>query len=372
MKIGLLMTSIGNFGLKNYYNSQEIGLAKALDKIFDEVKVYKLISSDDKECTEKIKDCSNATIYMIPARKIGSSGFLNLSILDKNLDILIYFSDTQIALPKVFNWAKINKVKFLPYIGTLKSHSVSNVKRILINLWGKRNLKIYKKSHCLVKTYSIEKKLRNMGVKYITVAPVGLDTSLLYLDYAAHPVDKLKLKYGFNTEDKIILFIGRLTKEKQPFRMLDIFSQLVLADKNYRLLIVGTGELKEQMLTCINKSNYENKVKILNRIPNCNIWELYRICDVFVNLNQHEIFGMAILEAMYYECKVVAWNAPGPNMIIEDGISGYLSDSNAGIINAVIHKSLNREMASKRISEHFIWDITAEKIKKTIGIVCYD
>lgn len=33
---------------------------------------------------------------------------------------------------------------------------------------------------------------------------------------------------------------------------------------------------------------------------------------------------MAILEAMYYGCKVVAWDAPGPNLIIENGKSGWL------------------------------------------------
>ena len=37
MCIGLLITSIGNFGQKGFYNAQEIGLAKELDKLFDEV-----------------------------------------------------------------------------------------------------------------------------------------------------------------------------------------------------------------------------------------------------------------------------------------------------------------------------------------------
>ena len=43
MRIGLLITSIGNFGQKGFYNAQEIGLAKELDKLFDEVIVYKAV-----------------------------------------------------------------------------------------------------------------------------------------------------------------------------------------------------------------------------------------------------------------------------------------------------------------------------------------
>ena len=34
MRIGLLITSIGNFGQKGFYNAQEIGLAKELDRLF--------------------------------------------------------------------------------------------------------------------------------------------------------------------------------------------------------------------------------------------------------------------------------------------------------------------------------------------------
>ena len=37
MRIGLIVTSIGDFGHKDFYNRQEAGLAKALDALFDEI-----------------------------------------------------------------------------------------------------------------------------------------------------------------------------------------------------------------------------------------------------------------------------------------------------------------------------------------------
>ena len=49
MRIGLLITSIGNFGQKGFYNAQEIGLAKELDKLFDEVIVYKAVSDSQTQ-----------------------------------------------------------------------------------------------------------------------------------------------------------------------------------------------------------------------------------------------------------------------------------------------------------------------------------
>ena len=51
MRVGLLITSIGSFGKKGFYNAQEIGLAKALDSLVDEVKVYRLVSVEMENCT---------------------------------------------------------------------------------------------------------------------------------------------------------------------------------------------------------------------------------------------------------------------------------------------------------------------------------
>ena len=48
MKIGIMVLSIGSFGKKGFYNLQEIGLAKAIDALCDETKVYKLVSMSEE------------------------------------------------------------------------------------------------------------------------------------------------------------------------------------------------------------------------------------------------------------------------------------------------------------------------------------
>lgn len=362
MKIGLLITSIGNFGQKGFYNAQEIGLAKALDRYFDEVQVYKLVPESQKESKEQIEDCENAFLRIIPAKNFGINGLLDTKVLDAKLDVLMYFSDTQFSVLKAYKWAKKNQVRFYPYIGVLESHSTSAVKRLLINTLFKRNLAVYKKCHCLVKTPTVEKQLRNMDVQNITVTPVGLDLTLLHRDYMNVNADELKKKYGFKSEDKVLLFIGRLIDEKQPVRMIDIFSELLKKDDRYKLLMVGTGPLKEAVDAKIAQCGIQEKIKQVDRIPNCDIWELYRFADCFVNLNQQEIFGMAILEAMYYGCKVVAWKAPGPGLIIENNISGCLVTSDAETVNAIINGCIAAKSGRNRVLSMFTWDNMAKTV----------
>ena len=362
MKIGLLITSIGNFGQKGFYNVQEIGLAKELNKFYEQVNIYKLTLTNEKQSKTAVEGCKNAILYTIPSKSVGSNGLIDLDVLDNSIDVLIYFSDTQISIPKVYRWAMDNKVQFYPYIGVIESHSTDNLKRLIMDFLFKRNLKVYKKCHCLVKTPKVQGDLSALGVKNITVAPVGLDVSLTYSDYAEYSAGELKRKYGFSKNDKVALFIGRLTEEKQPSRMIDIFNELQKKVECYKLLVVGAGELKDAVLTQINNFGIGNKVKMIDSIPNCDIWELYCFADVFVNLNKQEIFGMAILEAMYYGCKVVAWQAPGPNLIIEEGISGYLVNSNKTALEAIVTTNNLSEAAHQRVIENFTWRRTASAI----------
>ena len=362
MRFGLLITSIGYFGQKGFYNAQEIGLAKELDKLFDEVIVYKAIPEDQTKQVIKLEECRNSILYQIPIKSKGINGIWNCSIMDPTLDALIYFSDTQLAVPRVYKWCRKNRVEIYPYIGVIESHSTNQIKKFIINKLTKRNILVYKKCSCFAKTPMLIEQLNEYGISRTKLVPVGLDLTLLHYEYKKTSIHELKNKYGYASNDKILLFIGRLIEEKQPIRMLDILFEMRKKNSAYKLLMVGTGNLKNTVVTKIKEMELEDAVQMVERIPNKDIWELYRLADVFVNLNQQEIFGMAILEAMYYGCRVIAWEAPGPKFIIEDGKSGYLVRNDNEIIKRIGEISLNEEEIRKRILEMFTWENSAKTI----------
>ena len=360
MRIGILVPSIGAFGQKGFYNAQEIGLAKALDKLCDEIVVYRLTDFRNETKSEPIEGCKNAAYHLLPAKRIGSNGLPDLKQLDASLDVLIFFSDTQLCVPQVHRWAERNDIVLIPYIGVAESHSGNRMKKLAMDLLFRRNVAVYKKHRCAAKTPAVKAELMEMGISDVTVAPIGLDLSLLNADYLAADAGVLKQKYGYSSEDRVLLFIGRMTEEKQPLQMVRLFAQLYGRDPSYRLFMVGTGELCEQVSSEVERLGLSDCVQMRDRIPNRDIWELYRIADCFVNLNRQEIFGMAILEAMYYGCKVVAWEAPGPSFIIEDGMSGCLADSDEEMIDKVFGCSISAEEACRRVKNHFTWTRTAD------------
>lgn len=163
-----------------------------------------------------------------------------------------------------------------------------------------------------------------------------------------------------------------MTAEKQPEKMIDIFEKILIHDDAYRLLMVGQGELLERVRRKISVCGLEGKAAIYEKVPNDRMWELYCMSECYINLNTHEIFGMAILEAMYYGTAVVALRAPGPELIIENGVSGYICDN----VNELVQKALDADRdaiaaaAHRHVMERFLWECSAEKIAKIIlGII---
>lgn len=367
LRIGVMITVVGDYGEKGYYNAQEFGLARAMDCMAADVTLYKAVPLTEKGGCEALEGCVRTRVVRIPCRSLGNSGLPSLKGLDTSLDALIYFSDIQLAVPSIASWCRTHKIYFYPYIGVLESHSLSPFRRRIMNLLSQRNLRVYRDSVCLAKTPAIRSRLEGALVRSVITAPVGLDEALLHQDYAQVPVDELKEELGYDRTDKILLYIGRMTQEKRPLEMLRIFKLLYGQDNSYRLLMVGRGELGDTVRNQADCMGIGKNVRMVERIPNSEIWKLYRAAEAFVNLNRQEIFGMSVLEAMYYECRVVAWEAPGPDSIIRNGRDGFLCGSCEEIIKAVRSKADVGKAAHERVVKCFTWRTTAEIILQAVS-----
>ena len=148
--------------------------------------------------------------------------------------------------------------------------------------------------------------------------------------------------------------------------MIRIFKSVWEKNQSFKLLMVGTGELSAQVEECLRENGLENVVKRLERIPNKDIWELYRLSECFVNLNQQEIYGMVLLEAMFYGCTVIAWRAPGPEYIIDDGKDGFLVSSEEQVIKRILKGENVSKIAHEKIVNNFTWNYTAREILKIV------
>ena len=214
MKLGILCTMINGFGRRGYYNSQEIGLGRALARKGHEVMIYKGIDPSEKE--EKVQVEKNLTIWYLPMKHLGAHGFMDCKYLDPQLKALFCFGDQQIFLPHVYRWCRRRRIPFVAYVGT--AHSLdSNFKSKVMNaLFAAGTLRIYKKNPVLAKTSAAKEELRQLGVPHAVIAPVGLDNAVLKKNIPADEKMRLRKEHGFEADDVILCNVSRLSWDKRP------------------------------------------------------------------------------------------------------------------------------------------------------------
>jgi glycosyltransferase involved in cell wall biosynthesis len=104
---------------------------------------------------------------------------------------------------------------------------------------------------------------------------------------------------------KIILFVHWLSERKGAHLLvpivLSLCSRIDSTDpglKNFKLLVIGGGPLKEKILKEIKNNKIDDFIEVLGEIPNKEIIKYYAMADIFIMPSLLEGFGRVLLEAM--------------------------------------------------------------------------
>ncbi|RUO23878.1 glycosyl transferase family 1 [Aliidiomarina minuta] len=194
----------------------------------------------------------------------------------------------------------------------------------------------------VVPTWSVEEYLRVIGVKTrILVQPTGIDYE------AFQKVDNtqqhaLREKYKIADEEKVLVTVSRLGKEKNIDFLIRAMADLPQYTKaRCKLLIVGSGVEKKQLQELIVSFDLQDKVLLTGGVEPDMIRHYYHLADGFVFASKSETQGMVILEAMSAGLPVVAIRASGIDDVIEHGKNGYKTPENKEIWSRCLARLLD-------------------------------
>jgi len=150
-------------------------------------------------------------------------------------------------------------------------------------------------------------------------------------------------------EEKNILAVGRLNRQKGFDRLIKAFSHL--EQKDWKLAIVGEGSERSNLEKLIYDLNLEDYISLPGRTETIEKW--YKKSSIFVLSSRSEGFPNVLCEAMAYGCACVSFDCiTGPNEIITDKVDGYLvKDGDINALTAKMDFLINNPEERRRIGK---------------------
>ena len=159
--------------------------------------------------------------------------------------------------------------------------------------------------------------------------------------------------------DNSVVFVGRLSREKNLFNLIKAFK-----GTNYKLYLIGEGELKEQLKEYAIKNNCD--IKFMGMIPNSKLPYLLNQFEIFILPSYFEGMPKALIEAMACGLPVIGTNTRGIREIINDGKNGILSNFNYKSIKDKIDLIMNSPELKNKLSINAIKTILKKYSLETL------
>lgn len=198
---------------------------------------------------------------------------------------------------------------------------------------------------------AIKKEYEKRGCRnVITIPPV------LPIEKNIINVEQKMTRYGINPETKVILFLGRLTPNKNPDLLLEAFRSLgteYITRKKLSLVYVGGGPLKGKLENMIQEYRLEKWTKIVGSVPHEQVSGWFEVADLYILPSDYEGFPLSIVEAMSHGVPVIATDTRGINEIITHGENGLLFPiGNIQALKTLLIEMFESDLKRKEIGDH--------------------
>ncbi|MCA9248725.1 MAG: glycosyltransferase, partial [Planctomycetales bacterium] len=120
----------------------------------------------------------------------------------------------------------------------------------------------------------------------------------------------------------LVLYVGRLHKEKGLDELLEAWTHVVAAERQARLWIVGDGPYLRPLAAKINALQLMGSVTLAGSYDSTS--QFYQAANVFAFPSRSELMPLALLEAMAAPLRIVASDIAGNRHLLDDGQCGLL------------------------------------------------
>ena len=342
---------------------------ESLTKTGDEVIIFCPEGCPEEFMGAKVIGVPAMPLPLYPELKLGLPGAAVSDALDSFKPDLIH-----VVNPAVLGLGGIwlAKTNGIPLVASYHTHLPKYLEHYGMGMLEPLLWELLKAAHNqallnLCTSTAMVKELSEKGIQNTALWQRGVDTDTFRPDLRKNTMRK-KLLGKFSDEGALLIYVGRLSAEKQIERIKPVLDALPKA----RLALVGDGPYRNQLEKIFDGS----PTTFVGYLAGEELASAYASGDAFLFPSSTETLGLVLLEAMAAGCPVVGANKGGIPDIITDGINGCLYDpdgDNNGTESLILatekllgDKSERKEMrnAARAEAERWGWPAATEQLRK--------
>jgi alpha-1,6-mannosyltransferase len=341
----------------------------------------------------RIEVCGRSRIYTVRSPLISRTGryraLVNLRavgrILKSERPDIIESSD-----PYQLGWKAVRAGRALsiPVVGFYHSHFPEAYLRASAKLLGKRAAgRVMKLSRgyvrrlynrfavTLVASDRLANVLNDWGVHNVRVVKLGVNVDIFHPGESDREPVRRSLRVAPGR--KLLLYVGRLAKEKNTARLFNAYSILSQRKPDaFHLLVIGEGPQRSQL------RRLQQEQRSVSWIQYCaepgDLARYYRAVDLFVHPGVQETFGLVALESQACGTPVVGIRGTALDDLIFHDQSGWSNENTAESLAEAIERFSARDLptlgteASKQAARLHAWPKVFERLFCIYREVCAD
>lgn len=180
----------------------------------------------------------------------------------------------------------------------------------------------------------------------ISIIPTGVPME----KFIGGDANWLVRKFNISADNKVLLFVGRLTKEKNLEFLIQAFAKVKATLSECTLVLTAQGPLEAPLKKMVSEMglSLETDVVFTGALPFDALINVYYSADLFVFSSVTETQGLVLIEAMAAGLPVVAVRANGVNDMVDDNLDGILTNCDQDEFAGAICRILTDDIAYNR------------------------
>jgi|WetSurMetagenome_2_1015567.scaffolds.fasta_scaffold18952_3 glycogen synthase len=192
----------------------------------------------------------------------------------------------------------------------------------------------------------------------ILTARYGVPEAKCRVIYNAITINGEPINHPFNAiekDDKIVLFLGRITMQKGPEYFLAAAKKVLSVMDNVKFVMAGSGDMIKRMIELAAAMGIGHRVTFTGFLRGDDVDRIYEMADLYVMPSVSEPFGLAPLEALTHDVPVLISKQSGVSEVLVHALKVDFWDINE-MANKIV-AVLRHPPLQKTLREHGAFEV---------------